>query len=215
MIDRFSHDTALLVIDPQVGVDELEHWGGPGARRNNPTAEAHLAALLTAWRTHGLPVVFTRHESVEPVSPLRPDGPGCAFKPELQPLPTDHVVAKSTNGAFFGTDLELRLRRLGVHRLVVAGFFTNMCVETTVRTAGNLGYDTYLAHDACATTTRIGVDGTAYDAEVVHALAVATMHGEFCTALTTRELAHLCDGANPELFRVQGNEEGEPLSAIA
>ena len=133
---------------------------------------------------HGLPVVFTRHESVEPVSPLRPDGPGCAFKPELQPLPTEQVVAKSTNGAFFGTDLELRLRRLGVDRLVVAGFFTNMCVETTVRTAGNLGYDTYLAHDACSTTSRTGVDGTAYDAEVVHALAVATMHGEFCTALT-------------------------------
>ncbi|MCW2814929.1 MAG: isochorismatase family protein [Nocardioides sp.] len=215
MIDRFTHDSALLVIDPQVGVDQLEHWGGPGARRNNPAAETHVAALLAAWRQHGLPVIFTRHESIEDVSPLRPDGPGCAFKPDLQPLPSEDVVAKSTNGAFFGTDLALRLRRRGIDRLVVAGFFTNMCVETTVRTAGNLGYDTYLAHDACATTTRVGHDGVAHAAEVVHALAVATMHGEFCTALATRDLVHLTAGSNPELHRVQGNEAGEALAATA
>jgi nicotinamidase-related amidase len=215
VIDAFTTDTALVVVDPQVGVDALEHWGGPGARRNNPKAEERLGELLTAWRSHGLPVVFTRHESVEPDSPLRPDVPGVRFKPGLGPLPGEHVVAKSTNGAFFGTDLELRLRRLAVTRLVVAGFFTNMCVETTVRTAGNLGYDTYLAHDACATTTRRGVDGTAHEPEVVHALSVASLHGEFCTALTTDQLVGLCTGPDADLVRVQGNEPGLVLVATA
>jgi nicotinamidase-related amidase len=215
MIDVLGSDTALVVVDPQVGVDELAHWGGPGARRNNPEAEERLAALLTAWRTHGLPVVFTRHESVEADSPLRPDAAGCAFKPGLGPLAGEEVVAKSVNGAFFGTDLELRLRRLGVRRLVVAGFFTNMCVETTVRTAGNLGYDTYLAHDACATTSRRGPDGVVHDPEVVHALSVASLHGEFCTALDTEQLVGLTTAPAPDLARVQGNEPGLVLVATA
>lgn len=209
MIDRFGPDTALVVVDPQVGVDVLTHWGGPTGRRNNPEAEAHLALLLATWRAHGLPVVLTRHESREVDSPLRPDALTCDFKPGLGPLPGDEVVVKSVNGAFFGTDLELRLRRLGVRRVVVVGFFTNMCVETTVRTAGNLGYDTYLGHDACSTSNRVGPDGNDHDPEVVHALSVASLHGEFCTALSTQDLVDLCDVARPDLARVQGNE-GEP-----
>ena len=214
MIHAFATDTALLVIDPQQGVDELEHWGGPGARRNNPDAEQRLGALQHAWRSHGLPVVFTRHDSIEPLSPLRPDASGWRFKADLEPLPGEAVVAKSTNGAFFGTDLELRLRRLGVTRLVVGGFFA-MCVETTVRTAGNLGYDTYLAHDACATTTRPGLDGVVHPPEVVHDLSVASMHGEFCTALTSEQLVELCAGPLAEMVRVQGNEPGLALVATA
>ena len=45
--------------------------------------------------------------------------------------------------------------------------------------AGNMGYDTYLIPDGCATTNRIGIDGVDYDPEVVHAMTVANLHGEF------------------------------------
>ncbi len=211
MISRFGPETALVVVDPQVGVDVLEHWGGARGRRDNPGAEGRLAALLAAWRGHGLPVVLTRHESREALSPLRADAPTCRFKPGLGPAPEDDVVVKSVNGAFFGTDLEIRLRRNGVTRLVVAGFFTNMCVETTVRTAGNLGYDTYLAHDACATTNRIGPDGTDHDPDLVHAMSVASLHGEFCTALETAALVGLCADDAPALVRAQGNEPGSSV----
>lgn len=206
MIERFGSDTALIVIDPQLGVDTLEHWGGPAGRRNNPGAEERLGRLLTTWRERGMPVLVTRHESLEPDSPLHPSSPGCAFKPGLGAASPEELVVKSVNGAFFGTDLEVRLRRRRVDRLVVAGFFTNMCVETTVRTAGNLAFDTYLAHDACATTNRIGPDGTDHEAVTVHELSVASMHGEFCTALPTDVLTALCAADAPALDRVQGNE---------
>jgi nicotinamidase-related amidase len=115
-------------------------------------------------------------------------------------------VVKHVNGAFFGTDLDLRLRRAGVRRLAVGGFFTNFCVETTVRTAGNIGFDTYLCHDACATTNRTGPDGVDHDPEVVHQLAVASMHGEFCTAVTTSDAVDLLRSERADLERVQGNE---------
>ncbi|NBS28679.1 MAG: cysteine hydrolase, partial [Actinobacteria bacterium] len=42
MITKFTSDTALLLIDCQVGVDVLSHWGGPTGRRNNPDAESHM-----------------------------------------------------------------------------------------------------------------------------------------------------------------------------
>ena len=206
MIRQFGPDTALLLIDLQQGVNDLAHWGGPTGRRNNPDAEARMARLLDAWRTRRLPVIFTQHDSRQAVSPLKLSLTGGAFIERLAPLPRELVITKDVNSAFVGTSLELELRRRGVQRLVVAGFFTNFCVETTVRMAGNMAYDTYLVHDACATTNRIDVDGVDHDPELVHRLSVASMHGEFCTALTCDETLQLAGGDLPQLRRVQSNE---------
>ena len=206
MIRRFGPDTGLLVIDAQRGVDELTYWGGPTGRRSNPDAEQHLRALLGGWRAYDLPVFFSLHDSREAASPLKLALPTGASKPGLEPDSGDRVVTKDVNSAFIGTDLEILLRRAGVIRLVTAGFFTNMCVETTTRHAGNLGFDTYLAHDACAATNRIGPEGTDHDAEAVHAMSVANLHGEFCTALTTADVLSLVEGDRDDLDRDQGNE---------
>ncbi len=46
MIKQFSHDTTLLLIDVQKGVNVLKHWGGPTGRRNNPKAEDRMRALI-------------------------------------------------------------------------------------------------------------------------------------------------------------------------
>jgi nicotinamidase-related amidase len=105
-----------------------------------------------------------------------------------------------------GTPLEIELRRRRIHRLVVVGFFTNFCIETTVRMANNLGFDTYLGHDACATTNRIGIDGEDFEPEAVHAMSVANMHREFCTALSTETLSMLTERPVSDVSRQQGNE---------
>jgi nicotinamidase-related amidase len=206
VIVRFGEETALLIVDAQVGVDDLDHWGGATGRRNNSDAELHLQRLLERWRATGRPVAFSLHDSWEQHSPLKRSLPSGASKAGLEPGSDEIVVIKHVNGAFFGTDLEIQLRRAGVRRLVVGGFFTNFCVETTVRTAGNIGFDTYLCHDACAATNRIGHDGVDHDPDVVHQLAVATMHGEFCTAVTTDDALGLLGGDRADLDRVQGNE---------
>ena len=104
---------------------------------------------------------------------------------------------------FYGSQ---RVNKLNLPLLVTVGFFTNMCVATTVRMAGNLGFDTYLVDDACACTNRVGPDGTDYDAELIHDTTVANLHGEFCTALKTSEALELLDGDVERLERVQGNE---------
>ena len=165
-----------------------------------------MQRLLLAFRGADLPVFYTQHDSREPASPLKLSLPGGAWIDDLAPRVDEPVITKDVNSGFIGTDLELRLRQAGVTRLVIVGFFTNFCVETTTRMAGNLGYDTYLVPDACATTNRVGPDGTDHDPELVHTLSVASLHGEFCTALTPELALSLITADATNLFRVQGNE---------
>ena len=66
--------TALLIVDVQKGLDEPTR-----GLRNNPDAEANMAALLAAWREQQRPVIHVRHCSLEPDSPLRPELPGNAY----------------------------------------------------------------------------------------------------------------------------------------
>ncbi len=206
MIGKFDTTTALLLIDVQKGVDVLNHWGGKRGRRNNPQAETNLRVLLDGWRAHGLPVFYTMHDSREQRSPLKIALATGNIKEGLEPRSGEIVVKKDVNSGFIGTNLELMLQRRRIHRLVVAGFFTNMCVETTVRMAGNLGFDTYLAADACATTNRVDSDGVDHDPELVHAMAIASMDGEFCTAINTADILSLLKGDVDSLLRRQGNE---------
>lgn len=213
MIPQLREDTALLLIDVQQGVNVLPHWGGASGRRNNPGAEECIRRLLGRWRELSLPVLFTRHDSRVPGSPLKIALPTGAFIQGLEPRADEIVVVKDVNGGFIGTNLEIQLRRSGVSRLVVVGFFTNMCVETTVRQAGNLGFDTYLVDDGCATTNRIGFDGVDYDAETVHALSVASMNGEFCTALRSAQVFELLEGDLPNRNRAIGNRSAKELEA--
>ncbi|WP_338550219.1 cysteine hydrolase family protein [Roseovarius phycicola] len=206
MIPKFGSETALLLIDVQKGVNVLTHWGGPTGRRNNPDAEAEMARLLETWRTAGLPVMFTQHDSREAASPLKLSLPTGEMIDGFEPRDSDIVIQKDVNSGFVGTNLELRMRQLGVTRLVIVGFFTNFCVETTTRMSGNMGYDTYLVPDACATTNRVGPDGTDYNPDLVHAMAVASLHGEFCTAITADQAIALTKADAPDLERAQGNE---------
>ena len=206
MIRKFGPETALLLIDVQVGVDVLTHWGGPTGRRNNPDAEDKMSQLLAAWRQAKLQVAFTRHDSRESASPLKFSLPTGAQKPGFEPVKGEIVVEKDVNSGFIGTDLEIQLRRANIARLAIVGFFTNFCVETTTRMAGNLGFDTYLVEDCCSASNRIGPDGIDRDPELVHAMTVANLHGEFCTAINFVDALGLVTADNSQLSRCQGNE---------
>lgn len=175
--------TALLLIDVQQGLDDPRY-----GRRSTPGAERNIARLLAAWRAWGAPVIHVRHRSVRPDSPLHPDAPGCAFKPEAAPRAGEAVFVKTTNSAFLGTDLEAHLRDRGVGALVVAGLTTDHCVSSTVRTAGDLGFAVRLVADATAAHERSAVDGAALSAEEIQRAHLASLHGEFCTVTHTDEV---------------------------
>ncbi|PWC86690.1 isochorismatase [Azospirillum sp. TSH100] len=185
-METLPPNAALLIVDLQKAVDD-PYWSRIGPR-NNPQAEANVAALLAAWRREGRPVVHIRHDSVEPDSTYRPGGPSHAFKAEAMPLPGETVFGKRVNSAFIGTGLDEWLRGRGIATLVVAGVITNNSVEATVRMAGNLGYDVRLVADACFTFARLDRSGRLRTANEVHDLSLANMDGEYATVVDTAEV---------------------------
>ncbi|VEG13172.1 cysteine hydrolase family protein [Moraxella cuniculi] len=192
MIDN---QTALLLIDLQLGFDEVAHWGG---NRNNPDCEAVCFDLLTAWRKRQMPIFHIRHASTEPNSPLAPHRSGFAFKPLTAPQAGERIIQKQVNSSFIGTDLQQQLDKAGIKKLVLAGLTTNHCVSTTARMAGNLGYQAWVVHDATATFDRKGHDGTVYPSELIHRTALASLHGEFATVLGSCDvLSMLKNPQNP------------------
>ncbi len=179
---KFMDNTALLLIDVQQGFDD-PYWG----ERNNPDAEHKMAALLQTWRQHNWPVIHVQHLSTTPGSPLNPaNGQGHHFRPETAPQADEKVFTKHVNSAFIGTDLESYLRKNGWSSLVIVGLTTDHCVSTTTRMAGNLGFTVQLVADGTATFAREDVDGSKMlSAEEIHRVHLASLHGEFCTVVTT------------------------------
>ena len=206
MIEKFDETTALLLVDVQKGVNEVKYYGGPSGKRNNHSAEENMRCLLAEWRRLGKRVAFTRHNSREINSPLKLELETGNQIEGLEINGPDIVVEKDVNSGFIGTSLELELRRSGINRLVVMGFYANYCIETTVRMAGNLGFDTYLVHDACAAVNTLGHDGEYYEPDLVHNMSIASLHGEFCTAISKEVAMRLCLENCVDLERVQGNE---------
>jgi nicotinamidase-related amidase len=174
---------ALVVVDFQTAFDDADHWGP----RNNPACEANVGALVEAWREHGQPVVFVRHDSVEQASPLRPGHPGNALKDELTGTP-DLLVTKSVNSAFHGDpDLARWLRGNGIGDVVICGIQTNMCCETTARVAANLGFGMRFAIDATLTFDLAAHDGGTIGADELARVTAANLDPEFGRVVSTAE----------------------------
>jgi nicotinamidase-related amidase len=175
---RLPADAVLILIDMQEATDD-PRFGS----RNNPDAEANIAALLAAWRAERLPLVHIRHDSVEPGSPYAPDGPGHRFKPCAAPLDGETVIGKTANSAFVGTGLEGLLDELGATTLVICGALTPNSVEATARHAGDLGYQIFVVGDARWAVDKTDLHGMRWPADAVHALSLAHLHGEYATVV--------------------------------
>jgi nicotinamidase-related amidase len=174
LVIRLPSDTVLVIVDVQQAIDDPK-WGP----RNNPDAEASIAALLAAWRAAAMPIAHVRHDSTEERSPYRPDAPGHAFKREAMPLDGETVVGKSANSAFVATDLDERLTAMGATTLVVCGVLTHNSLEATVRHGANLGYRVIVPADACWAVDVRDLNGRLWPAEDVHQLSLAVMNGEY------------------------------------
>ncbi|GAA3389630.1 isochorismatase family protein [Streptomyces roseoviridis] len=152
-----THAPALLVIDMQNALADLAHRAGDTI--------AVIAALRARARTAGVPVVTVQHHG----GGLAPGTDGWRIVPELAPADGEPVIAKTSADSFLDTDLDSTLRALGTTELVVTGFATEICVDTTARQALSHRYDLVLVADGHTTSVR---DATgpyaAPDASVAH-----------------------------------------------
>ena len=174
---------ALVVVDVQRGFDDPS-WG----RRDNPACEANVATLIGAWRSRGLPLVFVRHDSDEPGSPLAPGQPGNDFKDAVIGEP-DVLVTKAVNSCFHGEpSLQAWLDGAGVERFYLCGITTNHCCETTARVGNNLGFEVLFVLDATHTFDLTGPDRRVMKADELARATATNLHEEFATVVSTADL---------------------------
>ncbi|HEY0895186.1 MAG TPA: cysteine hydrolase family protein [Sphingobacteriaceae bacterium] len=182
---KLDGNAALVLVDFQIGFDDWEYWGG---RRNNLHAEKRAGAILQAWRAAALPIFHIQHCSTNSESKLHESNTGHAFKAEVLPIAHEKIIQKKVNSAFIGTELESELRSARIKTVLIMGLTTDHCVSTTSRMAANLGFETVVIQDACATFDRIGFDGTTYAAELIHDTTIASLNREFATVINTADL---------------------------
>jgi nicotinamidase-related amidase len=151
--------TALVVIDLQRGI-----VAPPSAPHSSTEVVARAAQMAAALRKAGGTVVFVHvtpsadgKDGLKPITDA-PVGAGgrtlppdwAEIVPELAPQPSDVIITKRQWGAFYGTELDLQLRRRGVDTIVLCGISTSIGVESTARDAYERGYNQIFVEDAMA-----------------------------------------------------------------
>ena len=142
---------AMLVVDMQVGVlnGEPKHDLHGVIERIN-----RLAAKV---REESGTVIFVQHCGGEG-DDFEPQTPGWAFLPELVRYPTDVVVRKSLNDPFAATELQARLKEIAPDRILITGWATDLCVDTTVRSTVENHYNVVVVADGHTLSDRPHLD---------------------------------------------------------
>ncbi|MGL4724910.1 MAG: hydrolase [Scandinavium sp.] len=160
MFELNAKKTALVVIDLQEGI--LPFAGGPHTAGD---VVAKSAKLADKCREQGSPVIMVRvgwsADFAEALKqPVDAQHAASALPENWWTYPqalgkqnSDIEVTKRQWGAFYGTDLELQLRRRGIDTIVLCGISTNIGVESTARNAWELGFNVVIAEDACSAAT--------------------------------------------------------------
>ena len=171
--------TALIVIDVQ---NEYVTGGLPIAY---PPVEESLARIGIAMDTataHGLPVVLVRHTQRDASSGLFVAGtPEWQLHDSVSARPHDTVIDKMLPGSFTGTGLETWLGERGIDHLVIVGYMTHMCIDTTTRQAMHLGLEVTVLDDATGT---IDVSDD-LPAALVHRVELGVLADGFATVTST------------------------------
>ena len=173
---------ALIIIDMQKGMQS------PTLERNNHEAEANVLDLVQWSRAQSFPIVHVRHISRTVGSSFWPGQVGAEFQEALSPLPHEHVVEKNVPDVFIQSGLERWLHVRGINQLIIAGVSTENSVEASARTAGNLGFNVYVAADACFTFAKSDYSGRQRTAQEVHDMALANLQGEYATVMSTLDI---------------------------
>jgi nicotinamidase-related amidase len=170
-------ESTLIMIDCQNtytrGVMELE-----GVEQ----ALDEAAALLDRARSVGIPIIHVQH-SDGPGSLYDIEGESGAIVARVAPHEGEPVVVKNYPNSFVQTDLDERLKAVNATNLVLAGFMTHMCVNSTARAAFNLGYAPTVVAAATATRALPGVGDAPVSAATMQAASLAAMADLFAVVV--------------------------------
>jgi nicotinamidase-related amidase len=141
-------------------------------------------ALLDRARGAGIPIIHIRHDAGAG-SPYDVRAPIGQISNEVAPAGDEPVVTKNYPNSFIGTDLEARLRAAGVSNVILAGFMTHMCINSTARGAFNLGFHPTVVAAATATRDLPGAGSSVVAADALQAASLAALRDLFAVVAET------------------------------
>ena len=177
----FNHaslkESALIMVDCQntyrAGVMQLT---------NVEPAILEAQKLLNMARDLKIPIIHIQHDAGVG-SPYDISADIGAISAEVAPKNGEVVIVKNYPNSFWHTNLEAQLKALGVENVVLAGFMTHMCINSTARGAFNLGFKPTIVASACATRSLIGAQGKMIDAQTMHDSALAAVRDLFAVVV--------------------------------
>lgn len=186
---------ALILIDVQ-----NEYFSG-GLRIEYPDPAMSLANIVRAGEAAaaaGIPIVVVQ-QSAPPDYPVFARGSsGWALHPAVAALPCAHHVDKALPSALAGTDLGPWLHEQGIDTLVVAGYMTHNCNDSTIRQAVHEGWAVEYLHDASGSVPYANRAGSC-SAETIHKAFLVVLQSRFAAVMSTDEwIAALASQVPPE-----------------
>jgi nicotinamidase-related amidase len=174
-------DAALVLIDCQNTYRE-----GTMQLSGVEDALAEATRLLARARNEAIPIFHIQHDG----------GPGSLYdirtkigqiSDAVAPQGSEPVITKRFPNAFFQTELDQHLRAAGMSNVILAGFMTHMCVNSTARGAFNLGFKPIVVAAATATRDLPGPDGEVVSAHALQAASLATLSDLFAIVVRSSD----------------------------
>ena len=138
--------------------------------------------LLQMARDLNVPIIHIQHDAGVG-TPYDVTAEIGAISAEVTPKNGEAVVVKNYPNAFWHTNLEAQLKALGIENVVLAGFMTHVCINSTARGAFNLGFKPTVVASACATRSLVGANGKTIDAQTMHDSALAAVRDLFAVVV--------------------------------
>jgi nicotinamidase-related amidase len=173
---------ALLVIDVQ-----NEYFTGQLPITYPPGSLENILKVMHAATEQNMPIAVIQHTETEGEPPMfRKESQEWELHPEIAKQPYDLLVEKNLPGSFTGTELEDWLKKHEIDTVVIAGYMTQMCCDTTARQAIHLGYAVEFLSDSTGTLDFENQAGSA-TAEELHRTVLVTQDSFSSKVLPTSE----------------------------
>ncbi len=176
--------TALLVIDVQ-----NEYFDGKWPIPDGESALGHVEEAIEGCRAHGARVIYVQHAAARPeMGIFVPGSHGYDLHPRLQPREEDLRLVKNYPGCFTKTSLEEWLHREGIDTLVISGYMTHMCCDTTAREGFHRDFRVLFLNDATATRDGEHPIAGKINHQELHRATLIVQGSAFAQVLPTQEL---------------------------